>query len=310
MEALAGICTICRDGRGVPLYRNCRSRRAGLAERFDLMRCQGCGVVFLFPRPTAETLVAFYSGEYPSHIVPATRAGHLLRFIKKLCLLPYRLRFGDEGGTSLPFGEGRLLDVGCGIGDYLTAMAPLGWECFGCDVSEPALKVARSRLPKATLVCGTLEECAFQPASFAAVTLWHTLEHLEDPLGTLEHVYRLLVPDGRLVLATPNIASLEARMLGSRWAGIDVPFHLFIFSVETLRALVKKAGFECTRLRPQVHPSTVSDALDFYLDDLLRVKQWRQRMLLYYLLYPATAISYVLGNWGCLELTAVKPGRA
>src|SRR5207244_4172334 len=69
------------------------------------------------------------------------------------------------------------------------------------------------------------------------------------------------------------------------------------------------AGFKCTGSRPQVHPSTVSDSLDFCLDDLWGVKESRQRKWLYYMLFPLTAASYALGNWGCIELAAVK-GKA
>ena len=73
--------------------------------------------------------------------------------------------------------------------------------------------------------------------------------------------------------------------------------------------LLEKAGFKCTGSRPQVHPSTVSDSLDFCLDDLWGVKESRQRKWLYYMVFLVTAASYALGNWGCIELAAVK-GKA
>jgi 2-polyprenyl-3-methyl-5-hydroxy-6-metoxy-1,4-benzoquinol methylase len=188
-------------------------------------------------------------------------------------------------------------------------MASLGWECSGVDVSETALDVARRRLPGATLYHGTFDEVPLERDSFEVVTLWHTLEHLHDPLAALKRVRDLLVRNGRVIVAVPNIDSFEAKVLGKRWAGLDIPYHLFFFSAHTVSSLLNDAGFESLSLRPQVHPSTVSDSLDFFLDEFLGARQWRQRRWLYYLLFPAVVASYVLGNWGCIELTAVRASR-
>ena len=216
------------------------------------------------------------------------------------------MTFGNESGTFPPFGRGRLLDVGCGIGDYLASMAALGWQCSGCNVSEAALKIASRKLPNARLYCKTLEELPFERDAFEAISLWHTLEHLPEPLLTLKRLYDMVVPGGRLVIAVPNIESFEAQILGKYWVEADIPGHLFFFSVRTLKSLVAKAGFKCLYVRPQVHPSSVSDSVDFFLDDLLGVKRSRQRMAVYHALFASTVMSYVLGNWGCIELVATK----
>jgi SAM-dependent methyltransferase len=273
---------------------------------FDLMECHSCSIVFLFPFPSEAVLAALYSDGYHSHVNTSAASNPLVKAIRYGCLLPYRLRYGIETGTLKPFGRGRLLDVGCGAGDYLAAMASLGWECSGIDVGETALSLAHGKVPGARLHRGSIESASFPRQAFEVVTLWHTLEHLPDPLKTLDRIHNLLAPEGRLLVAAPNIDSFEARVLGSRWLEMDLPGHLYYFSLKTLRALLERAGFECARSRPQVHPSTVSDALDFYLDDLLGVRQSRQRRWLYYMLFPVIAASYALGNWGCIELTAVK----
>jgi len=287
------------------MYSGLKSRRAALDERYDYYRCVACDLVFLSPRPSRRLLTDIYSGPYHSHTVGTERKG-IFKVIKTLCLLPYRLRFGLETGTFPPFGGGRVLDIGCGTGDYLAAMSALGWQCFGCEVSEAALTVARRRLPQATLYHGTFEEISLKHDFFDAVTLWHTLEHLEDPLGILKHIHDLLVPNGRLVVAVPNIGSFEARIFRTRWDGIDVPYHLYLFSIESLRRLLQTAGFELIHVRPQAHPSTFSDSVGFFLDDLMGVKQSKQRLWLYYALYPFVTLSYAIANWDCIELTAVK----
>ncbi|MBI3318637.1 MAG: class I SAM-dependent methyltransferase [Candidatus Omnitrophica bacterium] len=251
-------------------------------------------------------LLSIYSGEYHSHAaVPGAQRGGF-RVLKALCLFPYRLRFGNAEGTFSPFGEKRLLDIGCGTGDFLAAMAKKGWRCFGCDVSPRALEIARRKLPSAAFHCGRWEEAPFGRGPFEAITLWHTLEHLPDPLEALKSCRGLLAAGGRLVVAVPNLQSFEANLLGARWMEIDIPGHFFFFSHKTLTDLLERAGFRVVRIRPQVHPSTVSDSFDFILDDLLGRRRSRQRRWLYLLLFPLTAVSYAFGNWGCIEVTARK----
>src|SRR5256712_1025885 len=185
------LCAYC-GSRGELMYSGLKIRRAALDERYDFFRCVACDLVFLSPRPSRRLLTDMYSGPYHSHAVATERKG-LFKVIKTLCLLPYRLRFGLETGIFPPFGGGRVLDIGCGTGDYLAAMSAVGWQCFGCEVSEAALSVARRRLPQATLYHVALDEIPVERDSFEAVTLWHTLEHLEDPLGALQRIRGLLV---------------------------------------------------------------------------------------------------------------------
>ena len=307
-QAMTGApCALCGSPRTSALYRECRNRREGIPGVFDVLRCAACGIAFVSPRPTPELLAALYDTGYHSHIATSGRGPAVVQLVKACCLWSYRWRFGHERGTVPPFGQGRLLDVGCGTGDYLAAMAALGWQGTGCDVSGPALAAARRRVPGAAWHQGPIEAMPVGPVAFDLITLWHTLEHLPNPVETLRHLRTRLAPGGRLLLAVPNIESVEARMFGRRWVEIDMPSHLLFFSTATLQAVLGQAGLVCTRIRPQVHPSTVSDACGFLIDDLLGLQRSRQRLWLYGALYPWTVMSYALGNWGCLEVTAMKP---
>jgi ubiquinone/menaquinone biosynthesis C-methylase UbiE len=133
------------------------------------------------------------------------------------------------------------LDVGCGSGIQLERMQALGWEVEGVDVDAAAVENARRKGLKIHL--GDLEGCKFPDDSFDAVTMSHLIEHVEDPQRLLRECHRILKPSGRLVLVTPNAQSWGHRIFRDRWRGLEVPRHIFVFTVSTLRHLAGSADF-------------------------------------------------------------------
>ena len=83
---------------------------------------------------------------------------------------------------------------------------------------------------------------------FDAVTMWHVLEHLPDPLGAVVRAVDLMRPGGRLVISVPNVDSLQARFGGERWFHLDLPRHLFHFGPRSPSALVERAGLRVVRI--------------------------------------------------------------
>jgi len=139
---------------------------------------------------------------------------------------------------------GRLLDVGCATGIFLAEMRHHGeWELHGVETSREAATYARTRFGL-DIFTGELEEAGYPDCYFDVITLWDVLEHLPDPRSALLEMRRIIRPDGTLFLQIPNPDGLEAKVFGKLWVGLDVPRHLYIFSQETLSALLKQVGFE------------------------------------------------------------------
>ncbi len=138
--------------------------------------------------------------------------------------------------------RGKLLDVGCGTGQYLSAALNHGWEPWGIDISPYAARVAASRTG-VHAVSGTLEESDFAPSSFDAVIMIHALEHQFDPRRTLSEVHRLLRPGGALFISVPNMRSAEAKRHGAAWRGWQPGFHFYFFTKTSLALAVENAGF-------------------------------------------------------------------
>jgi len=133
---------------------------------------------------------------------------------------------------------GRLLDIGCGGGDLLVEARAAGYEGVGLDDSITLVAHARQR-HGLEVHCG--DPASFKPsAPFEIVVMSHVLEHVVRPLQMLESVRRVLVPGGILYVATPNIASWQARFAG--WASYE-PYHFVYFSPSTLTRALEQAGF-------------------------------------------------------------------
>jgi ubiquinone/menaquinone biosynthesis C-methylase UbiE len=131
-------------------------------------------------------------------------------------------------------------------------MNRLGWRTTGLDISSVAIKRVRGRLGLDALV-GTLPNPGLPASGFDIVTMWHSLEHVHDPLAVLKSAYRLLAPGGRLLVAAPNIDSLPFRYFGPAWYGLDLPRHLTHFTPATLRAVLRCAGFQNRRVQMLRH---------------------------------------------------------
>jgi 2-polyprenyl-3-methyl-5-hydroxy-6-metoxy-1,4-benzoquinol methylase len=209
-----------------------------LAGTFGWNRCPACGLVYLSPRPTVAEMPAYYPPQYALYLSASRRrrwwqpSGWMeRRDMARRCRAARRLR-----------ARGRVLDVGCGTGEFLAAMREQGWDTLGVEPSDRAAAYAREELGL-DVRTGTLADLGLEPNSLDVVTLWTVLEHLYDPIAALRTARRLLRPGGLLVLSVPDVDSLDARWFGAYWAGYDTPRHLYAYSHQVLRSLLDRSGF-------------------------------------------------------------------
>ncbi len=235
-------CLLCGRAACTPLFET-RDRLCGIPGRFRLVQCDGCGLVYLTPRPTPESIGRYYPADYePFMLQRLDQMPQLLRQsvrygLRKRCRLIRRYR-----------SHGSLLDVGCATGQFLAEMASYGgWEVAGVEPSASAAQFVRAAYGF-PVHQGDLVAARFPTAAFDVVTLWDVIEHFHDPLAVLAEIRRILRPDGMLVLRTPSLDSWDAATFGPYWAGLDSPRHLAIFSRRTAIQLLDKAGFELCRL--------------------------------------------------------------
>jgi len=249
--------------------------------RWSLYQCGGCEGAYLNPRPTLESIARAYSSYYthepegeddatPSafeRLKQAAYNGYLnAQYNFNLrpaiswsrwavaAIPPIRLKRDLMARHLwLERSGARLLDIGCGNGAFVRAARAWGWDAEGLDPDPSAAAVGRATgLP---ITMGSLPKVSYPDASFAAVTMSHSIEHLHDPVAGLREVRRILQPGGTVWIDTPNLNSTGHKVFGADWRGLEPPRHLVLFTAATLISTLLRAGFDQIR---QVRTTFVS----------------------------------------------------
>jgi SAM-dependent methyltransferase len=233
---MSDACPACSSPDLVPWRRATAAdpHLAGAAS-FELVRCAACGTAVTAGPPPAASL--YEGGTY----APA-RAG-LGRLVEPLRRLAERDRMRFLRGL----GHGaRVLELGAGDGRFVARLRAAGYDAWGIEPSGAGR--AAAAVIGAPVETGTVELASVDAATVDAVVLWHALEHVEDPAAALARIRPWLVPGGRLIVAVPNLAGLQARLGGDRWFHQDVPRHRTHFTARGLAALVERPGFRIGRV--------------------------------------------------------------
>lgn len=208
------------------------SSALGSANRYEIRDCSGCGTIFTAGLPAqseAKDYEDFYSDARDVPVPPFV----LVRLEQTVASL--------EQYRSL----NRWLDIGCGTGTLLQALANRGWHPVGTEVAPAAVDNVRARGFETHL--GETGELDLADGDFDVISLTEVVEHLHDPDSVVCDAARLVRPGGGIYLTTPNGRSLSARMLHGRWSVVTPPDHLQLFSPGGLGAVLTRAGFVVRR---------------------------------------------------------------
>jgi len=210
-------------------------------EDFHICECLSCGLLYTMPRPPKDKIGDYYkSEEYYSH--QENKKGFIPKIYEavKKVNLKHKIKIATNGLEA-----GKLLDIGCGVGDFIHVAEAKGWKCQGVEPSEEAKEIARKRI-KANIINSEAME-TIPDATFDVVTMWHVLEHVDDLRWQVEQLQRLIKPNGRIVIAVPNYNSYDGQYYKEHWAAYDVPRHLNHFNKKTIVKIFKTKGLELVK---------------------------------------------------------------
>ncbi|WP_243438160.1 class I SAM-dependent methyltransferase [Fundidesulfovibrio soli] len=230
------VCPVCRCDRATQYHQDSRVR---------LVRCASCGLKYQSPMPTLEALSALYASQeyYDGQYFPAQFAERKAMFAHRLAAL-----------EPLTGGPGRVLEVGCGRGQFLEAALERGWSACGQEFAEQTVEVLKGTVPAAELAYGVFpEECPFPDASFDLVHLNHVLEHFFEPMEALSRVWGLLKPGGVLYCEVPRQSNLQntlSNLLGRKDFAVHYMLeHLCYFEAKSMTRALEGSGFAPLSIR-------------------------------------------------------------
>lgn len=204
---------------------------------YQVFRCFECGVEVLHPQPSPDVRAAIYSAEYVFSAAEGISETDIFRLKRRTAELYVRRLLSMQRGQT-----GRLLEIGCGLGDFLLQAHARGFQVKGIETSEYAAAAANRRLGFAAVECGEIDTVGLPEGEFDIVAFSDVIEHVPDPRAFLQHVHRSLRPAGLVFLATPSTDSWSRRLMGRRWMEYKTE-HLFYFNRRSLSRLLTECDF-------------------------------------------------------------------
>jgi 2-polyprenyl-3-methyl-5-hydroxy-6-metoxy-1,4-benzoquinol methylase len=224
-------------------------------DNFELMQCNQCGAVLTNFNIDKAMFEKYYTHQYYAHTPNTQKLHHR----DKIQLNSLKLQMREKLPTfekwctkflrnfilvNIPYKKnGRILDIGCGIGNLLNVAKEVGFMCTGVEPSATARCILNQNGHIAYEQIGDLKEMKATDNYFDVIIFNQSLEHMADPLQSLIAIRPLLKPDGLLIVSVPNYACNERRVFREYWRHLDIPRHLHHFTPSILDKILQKAGF-------------------------------------------------------------------
>lgn len=243
----------------------------------NICKCESCGYVFDNPRPSSKEITDYYSS-------PSKYDCWFEMEDERMALWKRRYRKINKYKK-----DGTILDVGTGIGQFLWVVKENFTKCYGTEVSESAVAIAKDKY-QLDVKKGGIDEIDFKGTTFDNITLFHVLEHVPDPSSVIGRCYDLLAADGVLYIAVPNelysLKNIVKRALSrfgirkDRFIGkLGIPrivldgtlgeIHLSHFTPPVLSSLLERHEFNV--LEEGLDPYYVSKGWNLFKNDLYYV---------------------------------------
>ena len=213
--------------------------RFATGEQFDIVECAGCGLVFTRNFPDEKEIGRYYeSPSYISHSNTSKGVVNRVYHIVRRIMLRRKAR-RVEMLTNLK--NGKLLDYGAGTGHFARLMQSRGWKVTAIEKSNKARELALREFGFEMLSVEALAE--IKEKELDVVTMWHVMEHIQEPGRMWDELHRTLADNGVAIVAVPNCSSYDAQKYKQHWAAYDVPRHLWHFTPKTIALWAGKHGF-------------------------------------------------------------------
>lgn len=197
-------------------------------DSFTLQICENCSFVTIHPMPSDKTLQRYYDQNYWH--AEGKENDFITDTLYKLRMMNIVTAIQNQAQP-----DAKILDWGCGDGAFIRLLRAHGYRCFGIDAY-------REELNSPYIRNATIDNTGFPEAHFDVITCLHVLEHVDNPLNSIEKALQLLKTGGLMIVEVPNIDSLGFRIFKSRWQPLELPTHLNHFTLHTLQLIFQTVG--------------------------------------------------------------------
>ncbi|MCL4497647.1 MAG: class I SAM-dependent methyltransferase [Deltaproteobacteria bacterium] len=228
-------CSICgSESKFLFKTKNTHGANRITEDEFSLFKCQDCGLIFVNPRPIKSEIIKYYNFNY---YLPENKFKSKIEKVLVNLLLLSKKKLISKFKKS-----GRILDIGCGKGDFLNIMSSDKWETYGIEPNSSGYDLTNNlNYNNNNIFNSELHDCKFPNNYFDVITMWHVFEHIYEPKKELEEINRILKNNGLLILTVPNAKSLGFRIAKQNWFHLDAPRHLFHYEPNTIAKLFPDA---------------------------------------------------------------------
>jgi 2-polyprenyl-3-methyl-5-hydroxy-6-metoxy-1,4-benzoquinol methylase len=227
---MSAVCTLC-EGKS--------HKKAFTKHGYEHFQCANCSSIYVFPRPSDAELIAFYQLEQTEHLSDSCWQDshkHAWPLWKQTLEIAYK-----------KVGFGKLLDIGCGTGEFIQFAQKLGWlDTEGIEIVPEIATIAHTKTGS-TIHGQVLGSAKLDYEAYSVITLWDVIEHLSDIKGNLKEIYKLLKPGGILILGTVNRNGFSIRSLKQNAMTFGPPEHLTFFTQKGTSLALNAQGMKVVK---------------------------------------------------------------
>jgi len=211
-------------------------------QQFFQKQCKNCDLAFLSPLPSDAVIRSFNTKKYNSieSQFASVQVGEKL-YKRAISCLDFLTIQGLKQNL-------KVLDIGTGYGFYLKAFKDRGYIPLGIEVLKAPARFARKSF-KLNILEGDYSKHKFKDTTFDLITLFDVFEHFRNPIKIVNKIKLELKKKGLVIIQTPNINSLIYKITGKKWFWLLIPQHLFLYSIQSLKYLLEKNGFEIFKIQ-------------------------------------------------------------
>jgi 2-polyprenyl-3-methyl-5-hydroxy-6-metoxy-1,4-benzoquinol methylase len=235
------ICRICSSG--VKEHLEVYDDRYGYPGLFEIYVCPHCGHKFLLENFTPALLARLYTDFYPRSTF------NLDQYQPAKKIKGFKSWLNGESRSAYGWvpKNVRVLDIGCGFGESLGYHTARGCDVYGVEADENIRRVADKFGFKVHV--GLFDPDLYEENFFDYVTMDQVIEHVTDPVSTMQGIARVLKQGGIAILSTPNSNGWGARLFGRRWINWHAPYHIQHFSLLSMTTAAQKAGLSVEKVK-------------------------------------------------------------